>query len=74
MYAENVVHGYVDGHHQDKLVAFVTGCREYFVTVVTSGKVAAHLGDGAVLAYLHDGVVLPCQCVQNLAVYARVVV
>lgn len=38
----------------DKLVAFVTGCREYFVTVVTSGKVAAHLGDGAVLAYLHD--------------------
>ena len=53
MYAEDVVHGYVDGHHQDKLVAFVTGCREYFVTVVTSGKVAAHLGDGAVLAYLN---------------------
>ena len=74
MYAEDVVHSYVDGHHQDKLVTFVTGCCEYFVTVVASGKVATHFSGGSVLAYFDDGVVFPCQGVQDLAVYARVVV
>ena len=77
--AEDVIHGDVDGHHQDERVPVGSGRGEDGVAVVVFAQVAAHLLDGPVLADLDDGgvgdvAVMPEQRVQDLPVDGGVVV
>ena len=62
------------GEHEYERVPFLALCGEYPVTVITCGQVGTHLRHRLVLAYLHYGLVLPDDAVQDLPVDARIVV
>lgn len=74
MNTEDVVYGDVYDHHEDELEAVGARGREDAVAVVAFGEIAAHLGDGAVLANLDNGLVGACERIENLAVYGGIVV